>query len=1219
VKIAGRLGWDIANPYLDWVVDHTPSASALAAQRRWARTTPDLPRFTLVLRTDAKMRTNLSRTLRSLRRQTYRHWSTVVLRAEADASAVTLSQIASDCDFVGIMRAGDTLSPEALYEFARAIVERDPRPDVLYCDEDHLARDGRTRCRPIFKPSWSPETLLGYHYTGRLTLARRTLVEEMGGFDPSLGDAAEWDLILRLSERTDRIVRIPLCLYHNGSEICSSDDVHRQTVLESHLRRIGISEAQAVEQLNSTFRVTWPLKHLPLVSVIIPTVNSPDLIRRCIDDLLSKTDYPNKEIILVDIGSTDPRTLALYEQWKAARAVSIIPSKRSFNDSVACNLGAAAASGDFLLFLNNDIEVTDPDWLRELVRWGNRPGVGVVGTKFVDLSGAIQHAGVGLQNLGTLMFLLSSDDVQTPPTKAVFGTPNHYRNISALMGACQLLKRGLFDEIEGYDERSLIGCSDVILCLRASKLGYRNFYTPYAALIHHEGSTRGRSNPGDDILLLAQSLRELDFREDPFFHPELDPTRASPAVRATWTETSSAHLRRTIEEMTAFEPGRELMTLGSEWSARAALRNLPDHDSSVRVSAENVGRDIESATWFVVDLLRRDEGLSRRFPLALSGGAEGEFCNWLCSGGSVRYGLPQEAAQTIRAAFASQPGYQVCRLIDFQGLENPLFRVARMPNLLEGLGTWLFQHGRKHGISDQQVWWFLLESAEDPIRELVRVYITNPAWQKHFPDAMSPPGWKRLTYWLRERYSLDATSCDYQSHSPLKPIEEFQAACRSRLARGNSLPHDDKGDMEIPSLLEASEGEIGRENVEMAPWLDRVRSDISANAIERTGLNILGHFSTPFGLQASAISIVKSLQLVGIDSSCRDVLTEPSRSTLDRSKYLGLEVFDTTLIHVQPTPYYETCYARAGLNPRPDTHRIGMWYWEFGQAPAEWRPIAESLDEVWAPSRFVAHALREVLELPVMNLTPGVEVGEVIPFDRSLLSVPQSHTLFLFIFDAASVTERKNPLGLITAFRRAFRSNDKATLVIKAGNLRVHPEEASRLHAAARQAGAIILDQTLPRGELNGLIQACDCYVSLHRSEGFGLTMAEAMLLGKPVIGTAYSANLEFMDRGNSLLIGYELVPVGRQIGPYSKDLLWAEPSVVEAAEAMRWIHEHADEARALGERARISAEETLSLQAAGKKFARRLEEIKMNKTVSLDSRSGERAISKSPSIKGQP
>ena len=120
------------------------------------------------------------------------------------------------------MNAGDTLSPEALYEFARAIVDRDPPPDVLYCDEDRLASDGRTRFGPVFKPSWSPEMLLSYHYTGRLTLARRALVNEVGGFDLSLDEAAEWDMMLRLSEQTDQIVRIPRCLYHNASNPSSS-------------------------------------------------------------------------------------------------------------------------------------------------------------------------------------------------------------------------------------------------------------------------------------------------------------------------------------------------------------------------------------------------------------------------------------------------------------------------------------------------------------------------------------------------------------------------------------------------------------------------------------------------------------------------------------------------------------------------------------------------------------------------------------------------------------------------------------------------------------------------------------------------------------------------------------------------------------------------------------------------------------------------------------
>ena len=338
-------------------------------------------------------------------------------------------------------------------------------------------------------------------------------------------------------------------------------------------------------------------------------------------------------------------------------------------------------------------------------------------------------------------------------------------------------------------------------------------------------------------------------------------------------------------------------------------------------------------------------------------------------------------------------------------------------------------------------------------------------------------------------------------------------------------------------------------------------------------------------------------------------MTHLQVSRLDRSRYLGLEVFDTTLIHVQPDSYFDTCYARAGLNPRSDVRKIGMWAWEFQQVPAQWRRIAEPLDEVWAPSRFVTQALKEVLDVPVLDMTPGVELGEVAFFDRSRLGVPQSHTLFLFVFDANSVTERKNPLGLIAAFRRAFRSDDKATLVIKAGNLGMHPEEASRLRAAARQAGAMILEETLPRGELNGLIQACDCYVSLHRSEGFGLTMAEAMLLGKPVIATAYSANLEFMDRTNSLLIGYNLVPVGRRIGPYSKDLLWADPSIVEAAEAMRGSMKTRIR-REPGADARNSAQERLSLLAAGKRFARRLEEIRMSKSVKVDSSSADSAIS---------
>ena len=245
------------------------------------------------------------------------------------------------------------------------------------------------------------------------------------------------------------------------------------------------------------------------------------------------------------------------------------------------------------------------------------------------------------------------DDLATVPTGAVFGTPSIYRNVTAVDRRMSVARALLFDEIGGYDTRSLIASGDMILCLRATQLGYRNLYTPYAALIHHEGSTRGRSNPSDDILLLAKRFVNSIFKKIPSFIPNLILPQTTPAVRTTWAETSSAYLRRRIEEMTAFEPGRELTTLGSGWSARTALRNLPDHSSSARVAAEDVGRDIESATWFVIDLLRRDEGLARRFPLALSEARR--FLQLALLRGDCPPWPARGAAQTICAASLPSP------------------------------------------------------------------------------------------------------------------------------------------------------------------------------------------------------------------------------------------------------------------------------------------------------------------------------------------------------------------------------------------------------------------------------------------------------------------------------------------------------------------------------------------------------------------------------------
>ena len=398
VRLARKFGYDLSDPYLDWIEDHTPGRAELDAQRRWSGERENgLPRIGLLILTDDRDSHGLDRTLRSLRRQTYRRWTHWTI-AGVTKKTVGEDPADLDCDYLGIMSAGDCLSPEALYEFARLLVDSAPTPDVVYCDEDHLAANGRTRRAPVFKPAWSPEMLLGYHYTGRLTLARRDLIAAVGGLNLDLEEAAEWDLMLRLSERTDRIIRITRCLYHNATAVdvreAARGGSHRRGVLEAHLHRTGTTDAFAIEQPNGSFRVSWPLRRTPLVSIIIPTVNRPGLIRRCVQGLLESTSYPNKEIVLVDSGSTDPETLAYYDDLTAAGLARVVPLRRPFNYSAACNAGARAARGDALLFLNNDVEVVAPDWIDELVRWGDREGVGVVGTKLLYPDGSIQHSGV---------------------------------------------------------------------------------------------------------------------------------------------------------------------------------------------------------------------------------------------------------------------------------------------------------------------------------------------------------------------------------------------------------------------------------------------------------------------------------------------------------------------------------------------------------------------------------------------------------------------------------------------------------------------------------------------------------------------------------------------------------------------------------------------------------------------------------------------------------
>jgi GT2 family glycosyltransferase len=534
--------------YALWVRQTAPSRRTLAAQRAWARTKQR--RFTLITFVPDPARWRHRPPYASLVAQSYPHWEWIVLLPAADppspatvspdltgdqririvrvpagsqsADAWNTALGTATGDFAAVVGPDDTLSPEALFEMA-SVLDKTADCDLLYSDEDLITEDGNVRYTPRFKPDWSPELLLATNYIGRLAAIRVRSALAVGGFRAAAG-AEEWEFFLRLSRSATKIRRVPRCLYHRrSSDVPVAEGL--EAVVEAHLAASGV--AASVTGSKDGYRATWPVSGTPLVSIVIPNRNAADVLRLCLEGLLDKTSYAFREIVIVDNGSTEPEALELYERLERSGRGCIVPFDRPFNFSAACNTGAAAAKGDLLLFLNNDIEVIDPEWLDELVRWAQLPQIGVVGAKLLYPDRTIQHAGV-VFGLGLVGHLFS----RAPEgSSGVFGSSECYRNVVAVTGACQMMRRDVFHRLGGFDERFRLSFSDVILCMEAWKAGYRVVYTPYARLIHHESYTRKREDWAEDMEGLAAYLEANAFDEDSFFHPELDPTSPVPAVR----------------------------------------------------------------------------------------------------------------------------------------------------------------------------------------------------------------------------------------------------------------------------------------------------------------------------------------------------------------------------------------------------------------------------------------------------------------------------------------------------------------------------------------------------------------------------------------------------------------------------------------------------------------------------------------------------------------
>jgi GT2 family glycosyltransferase len=427
-------------------------------------------------------------------------------------------------DYIAFLEPGDELAPDALLELVKRLNESGA--DIVYSDEDWIAENGR-REDPLFKPDWGPDLLLSTNYLERLGLFRRQLVEEAGGFRPAAWRGQVYDLVLRLTEHTDRIAHVPKVLYHSRRRPATADALlarraageDESRVLADALRRRGTAgRATAIFTRNGPrgYTTRYDLRQRPLVSIVIPTRDKQPLLQTTLDSIWSRTDYDRYEIIVVDNQSRDQ---------DAVRYLASLPPRcqvlqwsQPFNYSAINNFGVQHARGEQVLFLNNDVEVIRPDWLVAMLEHAERPDVGAVGARLLYGDGRIQHAGVvvGINRVAANAFRSWPGE-----TTGNLRLADLTRNCSAVTGACMMVPRRIFDEVGGFDEDLRVVLNDVDLCLKIRQRGYLVVYTPDALLYHYEGSSRGRLHPPPDEKVFGQRWSDVLDRGDPYYNPNL--------------------------------------------------------------------------------------------------------------------------------------------------------------------------------------------------------------------------------------------------------------------------------------------------------------------------------------------------------------------------------------------------------------------------------------------------------------------------------------------------------------------------------------------------------------------------------------------------------------------------------------------------------------------------------------------------------------------------
>lgn len=428
-------------------------------------------------------------------------------------------------EFIGFLDHDDQLLPNALYEVV-LMLNRNASADFIYSDEILISKRGK----PVFayfRPDFSLDYMLSHCYIVHFVVIRASILKKIGGFRAEFKVSQDYDLFLRVLSQTRNVLHIPKILYRWRQYESSTGHLLKERVMESSRRalqdfadREGIKGVVWGTKNFNFFRLKRDILDRPKISIIIPTKDRIDLLRRCIESIQNRSSYDNYEIIIVDNMSQEEETAAYLDGL--GKSYRIIKFNEKFNYSKLNNYAAEFARGEHLLFLNNDIEVLNSDWLEAMLEQSQRDEIGCVGAKLLYPDRKIQHVGVVVGWGGRAEHIykwLHSNDI---------GYMGHFvsiRNYSAVTAACMMLRKSIFNEVGGFDERFEIGFGDVDLCLRVRELGYENLFTPYAELLHYESATRGRSFSFDphpnDTKRFIERWQEYIKGGDPYYNPNL--------------------------------------------------------------------------------------------------------------------------------------------------------------------------------------------------------------------------------------------------------------------------------------------------------------------------------------------------------------------------------------------------------------------------------------------------------------------------------------------------------------------------------------------------------------------------------------------------------------------------------------------------------------------------------------------------------------------------